>query len=45
MEERGVKGKLAVILVADVEGSARPMDADEEATLKTPAPIRKSSTD
>jgi len=36
MEETGVKRKLAVILVADVEGSSRPMGADEEATLKTP---------
>ncbi len=36
MEERGVKRKLAVVLVADVEGSSRPMGADEEATLKTP---------
>ena len=36
MEETGVKRKLAVILVADVEGSSRPMGTDEEATLKTP---------
>ena len=32
MEETGVKCKLAVTLVADVEGYSRLMGADEEAT-------------
>lgn len=36
MEETDVKRKLAVILASDVEGSSRPIGADEEATLKTP---------
>ncbi len=35
MEETGVKRKLTVILAADVEGYARLIGADEEATLKT----------
>ncbi len=35
MEPTGVKRKLAAILAADVEGYARLMRADEEATLKT----------
>ena len=35
MEETGVKLKLTVILAADVEGYARLIGADEEATLKT----------
>ncbi len=35
MGETGVKLKLAVILVADVEGYSRLMGADEDATHKT----------
>ncbi len=35
MGETGVKRKLAMILVADVEGYSRLMGANEEATLKT----------
>ncbi len=35
MEETGVKRKLTVILVADVEGYSRLMGVDEEATHKT----------
>ena len=35
MEPTGVKRKLAAILALDVEGYARLMRADEEATLET----------
>ncbi len=39
MGETSVKRKLTVILAADVEGYARLIGADEEATLKTLARI------